>query len=360
MADNSQPETGLSTDDAAAAFAGLLTDDLIVDTGSPEETEALTPAERQPRQVARAPAQAEAEEGETETQETSPAEADAEEAEGAEKPAADEDTEEDAEQGAEPKFTVKVDGKDVEIPQTELIAGYQRQADYSRKTQALSEERRAFDGLRQEFEAKEKAPVLQERAQYKQLLGMLTERLEELSPQEPNWQELFARDKNEYLIARDNWRAITEQKAAAKAELDRVTASERAEYQKLRQNNVQAGHQKLVELNPAWKDEATKVKDFTALAAYAQKTLGYTTDELRNADDHRALFAVWKAMKYDELQAKAKDLRPTGVKSKTLPAGSASRQVVPQNKARNTAMNRLKQTGSVDDAAPLMSGFLDL
>ena len=41
----------------------------------------------------------------------------------------------------EPTYTVKVDGEEMQIPESELLNGYQRQADYTRKTQQISAER---------------------------------------------------------------------------------------------------------------------------------------------------------------------------------------------------------------------------
>ena len=41
----------------------------------------------------------------------------------------------------EPLHTVKVDGEDRQVSQSELLNGYQRQADYTRKTQELAVER---------------------------------------------------------------------------------------------------------------------------------------------------------------------------------------------------------------------------
>ena len=40
-----------------------------------------------------------------------------------------------------PSFTVTVDGEQMDVSQSELINGYQRQADYTRKTQELATER---------------------------------------------------------------------------------------------------------------------------------------------------------------------------------------------------------------------------
>ena len=45
----------------------------------------------------------------------------------------------------EPKYTVKVNGEDVEVTQEELLRGYMRQSDYTRKTQALADERQRME-----------------------------------------------------------------------------------------------------------------------------------------------------------------------------------------------------------------------
>src|SRR5215831_9393645 len=44
----------------------------------------------------------------------------------------------------EPRHTVKVDGNEYEVPLSELVAGYQRNEDYTRKTQALADQRRSL------------------------------------------------------------------------------------------------------------------------------------------------------------------------------------------------------------------------
>ena len=47
----------------------------------------------------------------------------------------------------EETLDVTIDGKTVKMSRSELIAGYQRQADYTRKTQELAAERRKYDAL---------------------------------------------------------------------------------------------------------------------------------------------------------------------------------------------------------------------
>lgn len=52
----------------------------------------------------------------------------------------------------EPEFEVTVDGKTLKVPQSELLKGYSRQQDYTRKTQALSEKEKQWQGKLSEYE----------------------------------------------------------------------------------------------------------------------------------------------------------------------------------------------------------------
>ena len=55
---------------------------------------------------------------------------------------------EKAPQGAnEPEYEVVVDGQKVKVKQSELVNGYQRQADYTKKTQELADQRRQVDAM---------------------------------------------------------------------------------------------------------------------------------------------------------------------------------------------------------------------
>ena len=62
-----------------------------------------------------------------------------------EQPYQSEEEETQPEQQEEPKYTVKINGEDVEVTQEELLRGYMRQSDYTRKTQALADERQRYE-----------------------------------------------------------------------------------------------------------------------------------------------------------------------------------------------------------------------
>lgn len=59
----------------------------------------------------------------------------------------EEQEEEHKEPEEEPKYKVTVDGQEVEVTQEELLRGYMRQSDYTRKTQQLANQRQQFEQL---------------------------------------------------------------------------------------------------------------------------------------------------------------------------------------------------------------------
>jgi len=67
-----------------------------------------------------------------------------------------------------PRYKVKASGEEVEVELDELIKGYQQGADYTKKSQALAEQRKALEAERQHLEY-----VKQERQAYAQKLQAL-------------------------------------------------------------------------------------------------------------------------------------------------------------------------------------------
>ena len=80
-------------------------------------------------------------------------------------------------------FTVKVDGQEVEVTQDELINGYSRQQDYTRKTQELSQQRKTIE--------QQQAELAQRDAIYSQLLPKMEAQLKGELANEPDWNTLY-------------------------------------------------------------------------------------------------------------------------------------------------------------------------
>lgn len=334
MTDTAIQATGIAG--AAQSFEAMLAGG-NPDLNAPEVAEASNEAPAD---------EAEALEGETAGDETADVSEEVEAApEGG--TAADEDGAESAEPEAR-LVTVTIDGKTQQVPLDEAVKGYQRQADYSRKTQALADERRSFES--------ERRAVTQERAQYAQLLTSLQQQLQSLQPREPDWQKLYDTDPVEWVRQREVWRELQDKRAAAQVELRRVQNLQQQESQANLATVVQQNRQKMLDAVPQWKDSTKWEAERAKILDYGKKQ-GFTDEELAQAYDHRAVVMLWKAMQYDSLSAN----KPQPVVNKgprVASPGSAASVPKPTSEVTR-AKQRLAKTGKVADAAVLFEGLLD-
>jgi hypothetical protein len=256
------------------------------------------------------------------------------------------DEDDDAAIVAEPrKLKVKLPDGEQELPEDEVVKGYLRTADYTRKTQALAEETKAF-------RAKE-AEVSAQAAQYATQLSQLAEALKQQSPQEPDWNKLREENPAEFAETWAAWQHHTQQmtkiEAARKEAIDRVTQDQI----KHLNAHLESERAKLVEALPAWKDEAVATREREALYKFAQEKGGYTEAELNQVVDHRVMLLLRKAYLYDKAQSArpAVTAKIDAVKAATPGPASTTRR--PPTSERTKAKQRLAQTGSIRDAAAL-------
>lgn len=250
--------------------------------------------------------------------------------------------EEDAQDETKPEvFTVKVDGKEVEVTLDELQKGYSRTQDYTRKTQQLAEARKAAETELQAIRA--------EREQYAQLLGALSEQVKTAAEPKIDWDRLYQEDPIEYVRQREVMRENREKAAAIQAEQQRLAEvaqkEQMAQFEALKAKESEA----LLEALPTWKDPAKAKAEKAMLVEFGQK-MGFTPQELGNIFDHRVVLALRKAALYDQMQAKRQGIKPV-VNNGPRPAkpGAAGRVSQMSDSAR--ANQRLAKTGRVQDAA---------
>jgi hypothetical protein len=244
--------------------------------------------------------------------------------------------------------TVKVNGKTQQVTLKEAIDGYQRQSDYQGKTQALAEQRKALDAERRQSE--------EYRNYYAQQLQVMDQQLQQILPQEPNWEQLHRDDPINFPIIEKQWRDLKERAAYTQAEQARMAAIASQEEQNQLQHLVQEGRKFIVEKMPEWKDEAKWNAARGKLREYGQ-SVGFTAEELSQAYDPRAIVLLEKARRYDALQANKPKPQVASKGPKPMRAGniaSSPRQSTDIAKVKQ----RLKSSGSVNDAAALF-GMLD-
>lgn len=309
--------TPLDTNQAGALFAEML------EPKTPEAEQKEPEAKEDPAK-AEEPAPNEAEEG-----------ADAE-------PAKDDD----------PTVTIKIDGKDVEVKLSELKNGYQRQADYTRKTMETAEQRKAAEA--------ESNKARQERAEYGQKLqnfeAQLVMALQAQNSQEWTPQAIEA-DPVGYLKHQALAQTRQAQLMQVQQERQKVMEAEEADRKQAHESHVQREQQELLAKLPDWKD-ATKAKaEKAAIAAYLTEKAGFDQSALQNITDHRAVLLARKAMLYDQMVEKA---QTAAKKVATLPTkverpGVSETQGVDK---RSAVYQRAMKTGKVEDMGALFASIL--
>ena len=319
MPQASAPSGPMNMDQAVQALAAILPEEGQQDggetQGSPEEEENAAAFDES-----------------LEAQDASEEESEAEQSE------LEEDTQDETEAKV---FTVKVDGKEVEVTLDELQKGYSRTQDYTRKTQQIAEMRKQTEGELQAIRA--------ERAQYAQLLGALSEQVKAAAEPQVDWDRLYQEDPIEYVRQREVMRENREKAAAIQAEQQRLAQLSQQEQAQQLQTLKAKESEKLLEALPTWKDSAKAKAEKAMLVEFGQK-MGFSPQELGNIYDHRVVLALRKAALYDQMQSKRKDIKPvTNNGPRPAKPGAAGR--VSQMSDSVRANQRLAKTGRVDDAA---------
>ena len=328
MSDNANAVGSITVNQAAQSFATMLDSQEGVDTS----------AEAQPEEGQPEPESDEVEATETQDEVVQASE----EVEG-------EDEEYEEEAPKDEKFVVKVDGKEIEVPKDELIRGYQREADYTRKTQKLAEERKLVES---EFQQ-----VRGEREQYSQILGQLQQKLQEFEPPEPDWNRLEVEDPTEYARQWTSHQRRQQQRYAVQAEQERLNQVRQVELQKQMQQTMAQEVASLKEKIPEWSSPEKAKAEGKALLEYGQN-LGFSEQELSTITDSRALLALHKAWKYDQMMSKRPEFQAKIKKAPKMVTPGSAGSVSSKSSDINNAKKRLAQTGSVRDAASLFEKFI--
>ena len=159
----------------------------------------------------------------------------------------DDESEESEEEEAEDEeveepalYTVRVNGEDVEVTEDELVRGYSRQSDYTKKTQELAEYRKQLDNGAQHLQ-NEIAQTQAARQEYVNAMSQAIESNYGIAKQFENtdWERLKVEDREEYLTKRDEYREVQDK-------IRDLQTKQRGAYEQ-QNREMQAQHQKLLE-----------------------------------------------------------------------------------------------------------------
>jgi len=265
----------------------------------------------------------------------------------------DDEYEPEEEVEAADKFTVKVAGEELEVDLDELKNGYSRQADYTKKAQALAEERKQF--------TQDRDAIVLERQQYAQLLGALQQQLATDQTQQPDFDRLYEEDPIEAARLERKWtqqqQAKQQKMQAIALEQQRVREANAQEQQQQMRGLIEQEVQRLPEVIPEWKDEKRASKERDELRTYLSEQ-GVNEEEMNALVRANHIAVLRKAMLYDKGRRRVKSAEKEGRKTRSAKPGSRAGQQPASKRRTKVAYQRLAKSGSRDDAAALLESLL--
>ena len=206
------------------------------------------------------------------------------------------------------------------------------QADYSRKTAALAEQRKSL-----EAEMAEKEQALAERE------SQLNERLSSLDG-EPDWVALAQEDPLGWVEQKAAW-------DAKKAVAEQAKEAERVKQEKAVREFSKVTAQKAIEVFPEWSD-AKKFDSGGEARKAAALAAGFTDAEYAQAHDFRLAVLLEKAARWDASQKetkKAVDVSQKRISAapKVLKPGQSKGPVDPADERKAARQKRFSQPGGI-------------
>ncbi len=256
------------------------------------------------------------------------------------------------EEAEEPqRFRVKAAGEEREVTLDELIKSYQLGTDYTKKSQAVAEERKAVEAERH---AIQEAKAL--RDQYAQRLEMMEQMLKPQDETE-NLAYLKETDPIGYSVKVAEMVERDKQLNAVRAERERIAQQQEHERQQNLQRYVAEESQKLVAAVPEFADPA-KGETLRKNIREFGKILGFSDQELASVYDSRAVLTLYKAMQYDKLVASKPEITKKVAQAPKVIKAGVSQPRDSNAEELKKLKARARESGRVADAASVFEKFI--
>lgn len=267
----------------------------------------------------------------------------------------DESEEADDSEDEEPDvYTLTIGDEEVKVNLDEMKKGYLRQSDYTRKTQALADERKGIAAEKEEA-TKAKAQA-QEYLQFAQVMA-----LADLEPfKDVKWDELKRSDEFEYNDKRSEYNDAVDRYNKALNAIQ-TYQKEQAEQQHKDLVAYAAKEMELLqEKDTDFLDKESRESVTSKLKQYAQAQ-GFSEQELAGVYDHRTILLLKKAMLYDEIKSKGsrlKDKKVDKAPRRLVRKGETVNKAEETAKQKRSAFKQKITTGSREDIARHLASMM--
>ena len=261
------------------------------------------------------------------------------------------DNEETSSESEETLYDVTVNGINQKVNLNELMKGYSRESDYTKKTMDLSNQRKEVESLQENLK-KEFEAVKSSRDQYAQQLEILSKNLK----QEENidWENLYQDNPAEYVRKKAESDKRKETLQLAQQEQMRIQQEKRSEQEKVYQDYILNERKILAEKLPVYADKE-KGAEFTKRLSNFAKESGYTDQEIDMMVDHRAVLLLADAYRYNQLKkTKLSDKKVNKAPKVVTSNASNVREDSDRKQNVDKRMTRLKKSGHIKDAQSVL------
>ena len=250
------------------------------------------------------------------------------------------------ENSEEPIYTVTIDGTDYEVTQDELIQGYQRNADYTRKTQELAAEKQQSS----DFVERSKKDVETKLARLDQLNQAAQSQLQQEYAQ-IDFEKLYEEDPAEAARLEHKMRKKNEQLQQVQRQTQELQTQEFSKYLEEQQKQLSV---KVPEMN-----HPEKGSEFKKQMRNYLSSVGFNNQEIDSVYDHRYVLLVKDAMNYRNLQKAKPEIKKKAVNAPKVVRGGVSKSKGQQQaEVRRQQLSKLRKTGKVADAAKLFRSLV--
>jgi hypothetical protein len=266
-----------------------------------------------------------------------------------------EDNSEAVAESEETLYDVTINGEPHKVNLEELMRGYSRESDYTKKTMELGDKRREVESL-QENLTKELDAVKSSRDQYETQIGELTKNLK----QEDNidWDTLYNSDPAEYVRKKAEQDKRKEMLQLAQQEQQRIQQEKMSEQKKIYDDYIAKERKILAEKLPIYADKE-KGRDYASKLKNFALENGYTQQEIDMMVDHRAVLLLDKAYRFNQLQKTKLDKNKVNKPPRIVKSNASNVSEDSDVKQRHDRrMNKLKKSGSVRDAQSVLKEMI--
>jgi len=224
---------------------------------------------------------------------------------------------------------IEIDGESVSIEEIKL--GYLRQSDYTKKTQAVSEQRKAAEEQTANYEST--------------LNALLTASGADLSRfDNVDWEQAAVQNPDQYKQAKAVFEQTQQTYNFIKSQADEHQKRSQEQQQAMSRENAKESLTVLKSTIPNWNNDL-----YYSIGEYATQSLGVTSEEFNEVHDHRMITALYKAMQFDQAKVKTQKKVKASAK-KTLSGKKGEPKDLGKKENHRKSRERLKKSGRMEDA----------